>query len=93
MTAQGKTEVAKTRYEYWGSGIKYHIDFQQFLHGATVDVLVTDNGKHFRMFDRISDILVATAWLACSQPRLSCLPRTVPLCERLTQRWQTANDV
>ena len=57
MTAQGKTEVAKTRYEYWGDGIKYRIDFQQFIHGGTIDVLVTDNGKRFRRFDRISDIL------------------------------------
>ena len=58
MTAQGKTKVAKIRYEYWGDGIKYRIDFQQFIPGANIDVVVTDNGKHFRLFYRNSGSLI-----------------------------------
>ncbi len=56
-TVRGKIEGYKERYEYWGAGIKYRIDYQQFAPQANFDVLVTDNGRHYRMFDRISSII------------------------------------
>lgn len=56
-TLKGKKSTATQRYEYWGAGVKYRIDYQQFVAGGEYDVVVTDNGKHFRMFDRLADIL------------------------------------
>jgi hypothetical protein len=53
----GKTETSTQRYEYWGAGIKYRIDFQQFVPQADSDFLVTDNGRHFRMFNRIAALM------------------------------------
>lgn len=57
VVANGSTSHYRVRYEYWGAGVKYRIDFQQFLRGASFDVLMTDNGRHFRYFDRIGDQL------------------------------------
>ena len=57
QTKQGKRVVASLRYEFWGAGAKYRIDFQQFAPQADFDILVTDNGKHFCMLNRISDVL------------------------------------
>ena len=54
---KGKTQVFHIRYEYWGARIKYRIEYQQFGKGADFDDVVTDNGIHYRLFDRISDFL------------------------------------
>ncbi len=56
-TVKGKKETIHNRYEYWGSGIKYRIDYQEFGPHADEDVVVTDNGRHSRQFYRISDYL------------------------------------
>ena len=54
----GKIAVFKNTYSYWGDGSEFRIDFQQFTPGGEFDVLITDNGKHYRRFDRIADQLV-----------------------------------
>ena len=56
-TVKGKKETFTQRYEYWGAGKKYRIDYQQFAPHADFDVLVTDDGRHFEWFSRISDML------------------------------------
>jgi thiol-disulfide isomerase/thioredoxin len=56
-TVKGKKETFTQRYEYWGEGIKYRIDFQQSAPKAHFDVLVTDNGRHYRMLNRIPHFL------------------------------------
>ena len=53
----GKIESSIERYEYWGAGEKYRIDYQHFTPRVDIDYLVTDNGRHHRAFDRIADIL------------------------------------
>jgi hypothetical protein len=57
VVANGSTNHYRERYEYWGAGVKYRIDFQQFLRSASFDILMTDNGRHFKYFDRIADQL------------------------------------
>ena len=37
--------------------MKYRIDYQQFAPFGGFDLVATDNGKHFRMFNRIDDTL------------------------------------
>jgi hypothetical protein len=56
-TLNGKASTFTSRYSYWGEGVKFRIDFRQFVPGASFDVLITDNGRHYRYFDRIGDEL------------------------------------
>ena len=57
MVVPNRTIHFTERYEFWGAGTKFRIDFQQFRPGASFDVLITDNGHRFRYFDRIGDQL------------------------------------
>ena len=53
----GKTLAFTNTYTYWGEGTEFRIDFQQFTPEGEFDVLVTDNGRHYRRFNRIADQL------------------------------------
>ena len=53
LTLHGKATDFTERYKYWGSGTEFRISFQQNRPGASFDVLITDNGHHFRYFDRL----------------------------------------
>ncbi len=47
----------KLRYTFFGQGRKYRIDFQNYLRESPVDMLITDNGRHFRCLNRINGTL------------------------------------
>jgi hypothetical protein len=57
MVVPNRTIHFTERYAFWGAGTKFRIDFQQFRPGASFDVLITDNGRRYRYFDRIGDEL------------------------------------
>ncbi|MCL5945878.1 MAG: hypothetical protein M1472_03365 [Planctomycetes bacterium] len=57
---RGQTVHGRARYKYWGSGKKYRIDYWQFMPQADFRVVITDNGRHFRMLDRITGQLIVT---------------------------------